>query len=844
MKKIQEISSNQEKNHIYPFLWLHGIENESTIREEIERMSESGIGGLCIEARPHKYYLQKKWWADLDSVMDECRSRDMKVWLLDDSHFPTGYCNGEIMNHPELRKRYLNLKVYDYFGPTECGTILLNHCLNDKDDIIEAAVLVKRTGWMEIEAQSAIDLTDQIISKSMPNGEDIKMINLDLPEGKWSIYIFVESYLGGETETKFHLDPMNPAAVKKLLDTIYEPHYEHYKNDFGKTFLGFFSDEPRFGNFHGENSSIGRNPEMVLPWNRSMMQLLGQKLGVCQNKIRTHLPLLFVGDFKNDMGIRCAYMDTVSRLYSENFDGQISRWCHNHGCMHIGHTIEDNNSSSRLGYGAGHFFRAMQSQDMAGMDIIEHQLMPGMDDSYYHARHKAGWDGEFFNYLLPKMTSSLAAYQPVMQGRAMCELFGAYGWHEGNRLCKWIADLLLVNGINEFVPHSFDPAPFPDTDCPPHFYAHGNNPQYPEFRILAHYINKMAHVMSDGYSYAPVAILYHAEAEWSGAYMSAQKPASILAKAPIDYDIISADILEKAIYQNGVLTVGRKEYKVLVLPEAERRPDDLSSTIEKLKNMGMNIIDLNQVKLADLMKEIIDCGCCELEIMCGSNNIRYREYIQDDGILFMLLNVSMSETIETDICINGNKHFFQYDVIKNEVVNMSMPNHIVLSPGQTLLLICPDRNEDVKNEYRTEYTIRHYKEVEELKECKLSLKKFDADSFSDYGKLGHCCFLQNIDDLALFCGRIKFTYIIQTQKSRYSLECLGVSEGCKVKLDGTLVGTIISYPYEFDLGIISAGSHLLEIELDTTLALEMRDRLSQFAMIKPAGLKNVYLKAY
>lgn len=56
----------------------------------------------------------------------------------------------------------------------------------------------------------------------------------------------------------------------------------------------------------------------------------------------------------------------------------------------------------------------------------------------------------------------------------MCELFGAYGWSEGNRLCKWLADYMLVRGVNHFVPHAFDAAPFPDADCPPHFYAHGH----------------------------------------------------------------------------------------------------------------------------------------------------------------------------------------------------------------------------------------------------------------------------------------------------------------------------------------------------------------------------------
>lgn len=69
----------------------------------------------------------------------------------------------------------------------------------------------------------------------------------------------------------------------------------------------------------------------------------------------------------------------------------------------------------------------------------------------------------------------------LKKGRALCEVFGAYGWAEGLKLMKWLLDHMLVNGINYFVPHAFSMKDFPDPDCPPHFYARGMNPQ---FRIL------------------------------------------------------------------------------------------------------------------------------------------------------------------------------------------------------------------------------------------------------------------------------------------------------------------------------------------------------------------------
>ena len=39
----------------------------------------------------------------------------------------------------------------------------------------------------------------------------------------------------------------------------------------------------------------------------------------------------------------------------------------------------------------------------------------------------------------------------------MCEIFGVYGWREGLKLEKYLADHFLVRGINRFVPHAFNP---------------------------------------------------------------------------------------------------------------------------------------------------------------------------------------------------------------------------------------------------------------------------------------------------------------------------------------------------------------------------------------------------
>ena len=91
----------QDKCRIFPFLWMRG-EPEEVLRTEMEKIHACGITGVCVESRPHPDFLGPGWWRDMDIVVEEAERRDMKVWVLDDAHFPTGYANGAVKDNPHL----------------------------------------------------------------------------------------------------------------------------------------------------------------------------------------------------------------------------------------------------------------------------------------------------------------------------------------------------------------------------------------------------------------------------------------------------------------------------------------------------------------------------------------------------------------------------------------------------------------------------------------------------------------------------------------------------------------------------------------------------------------------
>ena len=109
--KIKNLLQGKTENYIFPFFWQHG-EEESVLREYMKVIYDSNIRAVCVESRPHPDFMGAAWWHDMDIILDEARTRGMKVWILDDSHFPTGYCNGKMEEKPDVCCRwFLTYKV-------------------------------------------------------------------------------------------------------------------------------------------------------------------------------------------------------------------------------------------------------------------------------------------------------------------------------------------------------------------------------------------------------------------------------------------------------------------------------------------------------------------------------------------------------------------------------------------------------------------------------------------------------------------------------------------------------------------------------------------------------------
>ncbi|MBO4261363.1 MAG: glycosyl transferase family 2 [Clostridia bacterium] len=846
-RRLDEVLKGKEDNYLLPFYWQHGNHHEK-IPEQIERIYRSGCRAFCVESRTHKDFCKDGWWYDMDLIISEAKKRGMKVWIFDDDHYPTGHAAGSVKDHPELKQRFLIEQHIDVLGPAANSLLRIE---KHGGDVLLGVFAFKRTGVKEATFGDPIDLSGCV------RGD---FLRFDIPEGCWRVFYYYE------TTRSFvrpdYIDMLNPESVKLLVDTVYQPHFEHYKDEFGKTLAGFFSDEPCLGNaWFGQhtvdlgfyNHRVGQ-PGLALPFRSDVPELMRSGFG--KNALPYLAGLWFdIGD--KTPAVRHAYMDTVTKLYRDCFTRQLGDWCEAHGVQYIGHIIEDMNAHARLSAAGGHYFRSLDGQHMSGIDIVLHQIIPGMYD-YIHT----GWafgsnaDPEFYDVVLGKLAASLAHIGTQMDGRAMCEVFGAYGWAEGTPMMKWLIDFLLVRGVNRFIPHAFSPD-FPDPDCPPHFGADDKDPQFEGFTKIMNYTNRAAHLLSGMTHKANAAILYHADAEWmnfEGGAMMLQEPAKVLYDDQIDFDILPVDCfisgtgsrVYRASASNGKLACGDETYDVLVIPYAEYLPKKFEKALRSLEAEGVKVVRVaKDFDKKAFLKEVRSLIRKDITVKGTYKTLRAIHFYDKTSDVYMFSNESVREAVSTTVklsSVKGSRPYAVLDMLNDGMWKGTSENGTItldLLPYQSCIIIF-DKSGLPEG-------LKERKTVKAAADAKLkfdvSLAHYTAmDSFEPYAKAVPCEKLPKLssdDKFVEFSGKFRYT-------AKFDLKDLGgasavdlgeVGMTAHVWVNGCDLGVRVCNPYRYDLSdALKKGANEIVIEVSNTLANAVRDPFTQYLAIPRSGL--------
>ena len=823
---IRALLRGESENHILPFFWQHG-EDEDTLREYMRVIDEANCRAVCVESRPHPDFCGDKWWQDMDVILDEARKRGMKVWILDDSHFPTGFANGAVKTAPlALHRQSICASSIAFEGEARQIELQLEGLIPPAwkpAGLLEQYVLpslIREAPHFDDDTVLAVTAVNPATGETFPlplpaAGEPLRW---QKPAGDWTVWVIGLSRNCGPHRE--YINMLDPESVHLLIDAVYEPHWQHYAADFGKTIAGFFSDEPELGNGHLYFFDNWLGTDQDLPFARTLPAELESRLGA---DWANRLYLLWQNgmDAEETARVRYAYMDAMTKLLREHFTRQLGAWCRAHGVRYIGHMIEDGNAHARTGSSLGHYFRGLDGQDMAGIDDIGGQVLPQGEDEPKLGNMMMARDGEFYHYMLANLAVSAAAIQPEKHGDAMCEIFGNYGWAEGVRLEKYLADHFLVRGINHFVPHAFSPAPFPDEDCPPHFYAHGHNPLYRHFGKLMAYMNRIATLSSGGRRVAPVAVLYHGESEWMGRAMLSQKPARVLAEAQIEFDTIPADVFAEAARYRTVLgeslKVNTQEYAALVVPAAQYVTAETAEAINRaafpvycIDERPRGVTGGELISLAELTQRLSP----EAKFSPASTYLRAMHY-EGKAEFYFFVNESAA-VYEGTVSLPYTGPAYRYDAWENKAYPVDLEGgklSLCLEPLQSFLLILDEPDEAL-------LSLPPRCEGE-----KLALAAWTRRLCAgiDYPRFGPAKAVTLPDRLAEeqpeFSGFARYeSSFVLDRPGTVTLELSDAWEGVEVFANGKSAGIQIAPPFRYDLtALVKEGENSLAIEVATTL---------------------------
>jgi len=523
-----------------PLFWLHGDESPERLRSYLEKVAEGGNGCFTAESRPHADWLGPGWYRDLKICLEAAKRLDLHMWIFDEKWWPSGEVGGTVPQ--KYGSKYMETLTQEISGPRG---VRVKGPRGDK----LIALLAGRVVDGKIDGESLIDLTRQVSDG---------VLQWEAPQGTWRLMTFSWRYSEGR-RGRLLVDGASQEAVDWYIRTVYQPHYDHFADDFGDTIRGYFYDEPETYGDWG-TAVIPELKRRGVDWKRALVAWKFE-----------------LADLDEQVAAKYQYQDAFAEAWGKTFYGALTQWCHEHNVLSIGHWLEHRREYLDPMKCAGNMFQVQKYSDMGGIDAVFRQFVPGQKDDN--------------TYQTPKLGSSISHAYGKKDDLAMVEIFGARGQDLTYAEMKWWTDHMHVSGINFHIPHAFNPrSPF-DRDCPPYFYNSGYEPRWPLYRVYADYTSRLSLLLHGGRHVCPVALLYLGNSYHVGEATPPEDMTTALQDALFDCDWIPYDVFEGDMsIVEELLHLRDERYRVLIVPAAEVIPyATLSKTREFFESGGIVI---------------------------------------------------------------------------------------------------------------------------------------------------------------------------------------------------------------------------------------------------------------
>ena len=526
-----------------PLFWLHGEETKDRLEEYIAKTAEAGNGSFTAESRPHRDWLGEGWYRDLGICLEAARKNNMEMWIFDEKWWPSQMIGGLVP--AQYATKVLVAEAVDVEGPKAY----------EADGFVGeryvAAVAGKVVDGGAIDGESLVDLAGHIRDGAL---------RWQAPAGAWKVIKFTHKQGPGLGQgNKPSIDGASQDCVDYFIQTVYQPHWDRFKDDFGKTIPGFFYDEPETrGDWGTELNKV--LAEWKVDWKKAYVAHKFKLAG------------------EDDAAAKFQYVDAFAEAWGRTMYGTMSRWCQEHKVKSMGHFMEHGYLYLHPQFCAGDMMRLEKYSDMGGIDLVCRQMYPGQRPRDI--------------YQTPKLGSSITHAFGKADDITMCEIFGGYNQELTYSQMKWLTDQMQVRGVNFLIQHSFNPkAPY-DRDYPPYFYNSGFEPRFPLHRAWTDYTSRLALLLSGGRHVCPVAILFSGNLKRVGRMTTPEDITSSLQDVLFDSDWLPMEAFasDTCTIADKAVRLHQERYRVVVLPGVEVIPHEVLARLKAFFDAGGIVI--------------------------------------------------------------------------------------------------------------------------------------------------------------------------------------------------------------------------------------------------------------
>ncbi|MBQ8759510.1 MAG: hypothetical protein IJZ20_07440, partial [Clostridia bacterium] len=286
------------------------------------------------------------------------------------------------------------------------------------------------------------------------------------------------------------LNMLDPKSAEYYLKRAYEDVWSEFSDEYGKTIISVWVDEPRFDNRY-------------LTWTHGLNEQFENKYGY---SLKENIALLYhdIGDYKK---IRYHYYTLLREIMEKVYYSGVRDWCHSKGLTFSGHLMAEERLQMQI------------SQSVAVMPFYKYFDIPGIDNlrndhDWYDKplRGLTSWHNEATNRAkFMGAVQCVAAAEQAGKGHILCEMYAVTSPGFVFRDMMHMFDFFASHGINHQCMHAlfYSPRGFRKRFYPQSFNVY--QPFCDNFGCFKDYVARVSNFVSMGKCTKDVLVLHPLE---------------------------------------------------------------------------------------------------------------------------------------------------------------------------------------------------------------------------------------------------------------------------------------------------------------------------------------------